>query len=150
MATTFRVALLREGAIVPHRAHADDAGFDLHWCPSPGVGEWTMPTGAVSAFGTGVSIELTRGWEAQIRPRSGLALRNHITVINAPGTIDAGYRGEIIVTLINHGRPYTLVAGQRIAQMVVMRVAEVELALVRYSHLTESMRGTRGFGSTGE
>jgi dUTP pyrophosphatase len=99
------------------------------------------------AVGTGLTIELPPGYEAQVRPRSGLALKHSISMLNAPGTIDPGYRGEIRVLLINHGRqPYTVHEGDRIAQLIVARYEAVEW---EESEIGESQRGTGGFGSSG-
>jgi dUTP pyrophosphatase len=97
---------------------------------------------------TGISIELPPNTEAQIRPRSGLALKHQITVLNTPGTIDEGYRGEIGVVLINHGSiSFKVLPGMRIAQMVIMPIIRVEIEEV--DSLSSSIRGTDGFGSTG-
>jgi dUTP pyrophosphatase len=97
---------------------------------------------------TGLMLQLNEGYEAQIRPRSGLALRHGVTVLNAPGTIDADYRGEIKVLLVNHGHePFVVSRGLRIAQMIIAPVVSVELVAV--SALDNSERGDGGFGSTG-
>ncbi len=97
---------------------------------------------------TGLAIALPEGFEAQIRPRSGLAVKFGITVLNSPGTIDSDYRGEIRVPLINHGRePFLIERGDRIAQMVITPVVQVGWSLV--GSLDETDRGTQGFGSTG-
>ena len=97
---------------------------------------------------TGIAIALEKGYEAQIRPRSGLALKNSITVLNTPGTIDCDYRGEICVILINHGKEDFIVSkGMRIAQMVISKYEQAEI--VEVSDLDETLRGKGGFGSTG-
>jgi dUTP pyrophosphatase len=97
---------------------------------------------------TGLVIELPRGFEAQIRPRSGLALRHGVTVLNSPGTIDADYRGEICVILANFGdKPFSIIRGERIAQIVFARVEHVEL--MAREELNQTVRGQNGFGSTG-
>jgi dUTP pyrophosphatase len=97
---------------------------------------------------TGLAIALPPGFEAQVRPRSGLAAKHGVTVLNAPGTVDADYRGEIFVPLINHGASaFTIRRGERIAQMVIARVAQAELVTV--TALTPTARGSGGFGSTG-
>jgi dUTP pyrophosphatase len=97
---------------------------------------------------TGLAIALPDGFEAQVRPRSGLAAKHGVTVLNAPGTVDADYRGEISVILINHGRiPFTIYRGERIAQMVIASVARAEFVPV--ATLPSSERGSGGFGSTG-
>ena len=98
---------------------------------------------------TGIALQLPEGYEAQVRPRSGLAVKHGITVLNAPGTIDADYRGEIMVLLVNHGsEPFVITRGMRIAQLVVAPVTRVELASV--DSLSATGRGADGFGSTGK
>ncbi|HCA40477.1 MAG TPA: dUTP diphosphatase [Aminobacterium sp.] len=110
--------------------------------------ELVLQPGGWGSVGTGLYIELPEGYEAQVRPRSGLALRSGVTVLNAPGTIDSDYRGEIRVILINHGEsPYHVKPGDRIAQMVLASVAQLEWEEV--SNLSLSQRGESGFGSTG-
>jgi dUTP pyrophosphatase len=97
---------------------------------------------------TGLSIALPEGYEAQVRPRSGLAAKHGVTVLNSPGTIDADYRGEVCVLLINHGpAPFTIRRGERIAQMVIAAVVRADLAVA--ASLTTTQRGSGGFGSTG-
>ena len=99
-------------------------------------------------IGTGLALELPRGFEGQVRPRSGLALRHGVTVANAPGTIDADYRGEVGVILINHGQePFEVTDGERIAQMVIARYERVTFTEV--ADLSVSERGAGGFGHTG-
>ena len=116
--------------------------MDLH-----AVEDVTLAPGAAQMVPTGLTIELPPGFEAQVRPRSGLALKHAITMPNAPGTIDPGYRGEIRVILLNLGRePYTIHAGDRIAQMIVARYEAVEWVEEK---LAESRRGAGGFGSSG-
>ena len=116
--------------------------MDLH-----AVEDVTLSPGAPQLVPTGLTIELPPGCEAQVRPRSGLALKHAITMPNAPGTIDPGYRGEIRVILLNLGRePYTIHAGDRIAQMIVARYEAVEWV---EETLAESRRGAGGFGSSG-
>jgi len=111
------------------------------------VEETTLEPGVPRLVPTGLTIELPSGYEAQVRPRSGLALRNAVTMPNAPGTVDPGYRGEIRVILLNLGRePYTIQAGDRIAQMIVARYEAVEWV---ECELAESQRGEGGFGSSG-
>lgn len=108
----------------------------------------TLAPGARLLVPTGLAIALPPGFEAQIRPRSGLAAKHGITVLNAPGTIDADYRGEVAVLLINHGdAPFTIRRGERIAQMVIAEVARAQLTAV--ITLSETARGSGGFGSTG-
>ena len=134
---------LNEEAIEPSYAHENDAGLDLF-----SVEEAVVPAGGSALVRTGVAIELPRGTEGQLRPLSGLALKNGITILNAPGTVDEGYRGEIGVVLINHGRGrFRVRRGMRIAQLVVARRLRVDV--VHVEELTSSERGTRGFGSSG-
>lgn len=104
--------------------------------------------GTIRRIPTGLSMELPAGYEAQIRPRSGLASNHGITLPNAPGTIDADYRGEILIPLINHGEaPYTITHGLRIAQMIIAPV--MQATVIEVDALDETERGHRGFGSTG-
>ena len=129
--------------LVPAKAHSDDAAFDLQ-----SRSDMTVPVGKSTLVPTGVFIELPVNYEAQIRPRSGLALKKNITLTNSPGTIDAGYRGEIGVIMFNHGpEEFVIKRGDRIAQMVITRLPEVELTVC--DALSESTRGSGGFGSTG-
>jgi dUTP pyrophosphatase len=110
--------------------------------------EVTIAPGQRALVGTGLAIALPRGFEAQVRPRSGLAAKHGVTVLNAPGTIDEDYRGEIKVILINHGdEPFVVKSGERIAQMVIAPVARV--TLVEADSLDGSTRGAGGFGHTG-
>nr|VFK14925.1 MAG: deoxyuridine 5'-triphosphate nucleotidohydrolase [Candidatus Kentron sp. LPFa]VFK24521.1 MAG: deoxyuridine 5'-triphosphate nucleotidohydrolase [Candidatus Kentron sp. LPFa] len=105
--------------------------------------------GKVALVGTGLSIELPPNTEAQVRPKSGLALKNNVTVLNTPGTVDEGYRGEVGVILINHGSaPFAIQKGMKIAQMVIKPVIRVEIAEMEI--LGDSRRGEGGFGSTGK
>lgn len=121
------------------------AGLDL--CAAM-EGELTLHPGDIVRIPCGFAMSLPEGWEAQIRPRSGLASRHGITLINSPGTIDADYRGEVQVPLVNHGsEPFTIERGTRIAQMVISRVPEVVIEEVE--SLEASDRGHGGFGSTG-
>ena len=130
-------------ARLPERAHPGDAGLDLF-----AAGDVDIPAGEARLVGTGLAIELPPGTEGQVRPRSGLALRHAVTVLNAPGTIDAGYRGEVGVLLVNHGRQaFRVRRGMKVAQLVVTPVVEVEV--IEAKTLPETSRGGRGFGSTG-
>jgi dUTP pyrophosphatase len=123
------------------------AGLDLSAASSPNA-DIVLQPGARALIPTGFAIELPRGYEAQIRPRSGLALNSGITVLNSPGTIDADYRGEIGVVLINLGtEPFFIKRGARIAQLVVAPVERV--SLIEKDRLDGSARGAGGFGSTG-
>ncbi|WP_243063101.1 dUTP diphosphatase [Humibacter sp. RRB41] len=128
----------------PRYAHDDDAGADL--CSSEAV---TLAPGERATVGTGVAIALPNGYAAFVVPRSGLAARHGITVVNSPGTVDAGYRGEIRVTLLNTDRtmPYAVAVGDRIAQLIVMPVTRAVFLPVDALPTTE--RGASGFGSTG-
>ena len=130
---------------LPRYQSAGAAGLDL--CADI-EGEWTLAPLARRAVPTGLAIALPEGHEAQVRPRSGLALRHGITCINAPGTIDSDYRGEIQVLLVNlSGEPYTLRRGERIAQLVVAPVSQAVLEEV--AELPTTARADGGFGSTG-
>lgn len=139
-----RLRRLRPDAIIPAYAHGsnEDAGMDL--CAVESV---TLEPGVAQLVPTGLTLEIPPGFEGQVRPRSGLALRHAISMPNAPGTIDPGYRGEVRVILINLGRePYTIHPGDRIAQLIVARYEAVEW---EESDLAESTRGSGGFGSSG-
>ena len=130
--------------MVPRYAHgpAEDAGMDLH-----SVEGVTLGPGETKLVPTGLAIELPPGYEAQIRPRSGLALKNSITLPNSPATIDPGYRGEIKVILHNLGRePFQIGPGERIAQMVIAKYEPIEW---EEGDLGDSLRGDGGFGSSG-
>jgi dUTP pyrophosphatase len=130
--------------MVPRYAHGpdEDAGMDLH-----SVASVTLGPGETKLVPTGLAIELPAGYEAQIRPRSGLALKYSITLPNSPATIDPGYRGEIRVILQNLGRePFQISPGERIAQMVIARYEAVEW---EEGELADSVRGEGGFGSSG-
>jgi len=129
---------------LPAYAREDDAGLDLY--AREGV---TLAPGARAAVGTGVAMALPDGYAGFVLPRSGLALRHGLSLVNTPGLIDAGYRGEIRVILINHDptTPVTLSRGDRIAQLVVQRVEQVDV--IEVDTLPESPRGSGGFGSTG-
>lgn len=134
---------LREGAHIPQKAHEDDAGFDLYASE-----DFLLKAHSFGCVPTAISMELPRGTEAQVRPRSGLSARHGITVLNAPGTIDAGYRGEVKVILINHGdNDFEITAGMRIAQLVISSV--INASFVEVSSLDRSDRGEGGFGSSG-
>jgi dUTP pyrophosphatase len=136
-----------EGLALPAYQTAHAAGLDL----VAAVGEQspvTLAPGERALVPTGLAIALPPGFEGQVRPRSGLALKHGITVLNAPGTIDADYRGEVGVVLINHGsEPFVVRRGERIAQLVVASVQRAELSVT--VALSETSRGTGGYGSTG-
>jgi dUTP pyrophosphatase len=130
---------------LPATASSGSAGFDLRAAVE---GECVLAPGERLLVPTGLALELPAGWEGQVRPRSGLALRHGIGMVNAPGTIDSDYRGEVGVLLINLGsEPFTLRRGDRIAQLVIARVEPVEWEEVET--LDGSARGEGGFGSTG-
>jgi dUTP pyrophosphatase len=134
-----------KGLALPRYATEASAGMDLAAAIAADI---VLAPGERRAVPTGLAIALPAGYEAQIRPRSGLALRHGVTVLNSPGTIDADYRGEIQIILINLGaEPVTLTRGQRIAQLVLAPVAR--LAWQEVSALPASVRGSGGFGSTG-
>lgn len=138
-----KVKLLSETSQLPQYAHEGDAGLDLF-----STAKVTVQPGESALISTGISIQLPPETEAQIRPRSGLALKHQVTVLNTPGTIDQGYRGEIGVILINHGKfPFQVEIGMKIAQMVIKPVLSVKVKNVE--ELDETDRGTGGFGSTG-
>lgn len=130
-------------AILPSYAHPGDAGLDLFADRAA-----SLEPGETKLIGTGISIELPEGTEGQVRPRSGLALKHSVTVLNSPGTIDRGYRGEVGVILINHGpRRFDVEPGMKIAQLVVAACLTAEV--VEAGDLSNSSRGHGGFGSTG-
>ena len=130
---------------LPAAHSAAAAGVDLAAAVDA---QLTIPPGGRALVPTGFAIALPPGHEGQVRPRSGLAVKHGVTVLNAPGTIDADYRGEVKVALINHGaEPFAVTRGMRIAQLVVAKVSAV--ALVEVAELDETTRGSDGFGSTG-
>ncbi len=131
--------------LAPKQAHFDDAGYDLRSRENI-----VLAPGQRALVKTGLFLQLPHGYEAQVRPRSGLAYKHGITVVNSPGTVDAGYRGEVGVILLNtdQSEAFEIVRGERIAQMVIQRLPEVELVMV--DALDDSLRGEGGFGSTGK
>ncbi|SMC21156.1 deoxyuridine 5'-triphosphate nucleotidohydrolase [Clostridium acidisoli DSM 12555] len=132
-----------EKAIIPFYAHKGDAGMDLF-----SIEEVLISPGEIKLIHTGIKLQLPLNTEAQIRPRSGLALKNGITVLNTPGTIDEPYRGEIGIILINHGKkPFLVEEKMKIAQMVIKPTISVEIEEVK--ELSNTDRGEGGFGSTG-
>jgi dUTP pyrophosphatase len=136
-----------EGLALPAYQSAHAAGLDL-LAAVPESAPMTIAPGKHALVPTGLSIALPPGYEAQVRPRSGLAAKHGVTVLNAPGTIDADYRGEISVILINHGEaPFQIRRGERIAQMVIASVVRADL--VPAASLSATDRGDGGFGSTG-
>ena len=135
-----------DGLQMPHYATKQSAGLDL---PAAIEGDIVIKAGEAKIIPTGIAIALPAGCEAQIRPRSGLAAKHSITVLNSPGTIDADYRGEVKAILINHStEDFTITRGMRIAQMVIAKYEHVQFDEVQ--SLEETERGTSGFGSTGK
>ena len=148
-AIKIKIKRLAHGTDLPIPAYqtADAAGLDLV-AALPASEERTLAPGAYAVIPTGLTLELPRGTEAQVRPRSGLAAKYGVTVLNSPGTIDADYRGEVGVILINHGKdPFVIRRGDRIAQMVIGMVAQARI--VERKTLSATKRGAGGFGSTG-
>ena len=136
-----------EGLALPAYQTTHAAGLDL-LAAVPADAPLVLAPGKHSMVPTGLTIALPEGYEAQVRPRSGLAAKHGVTVLNAPGTVDADYRGEIAVLLINHGpEPFTIRRGERIAQMVIAPVARADFVSV--TALSSTDRGAGGFGSTG-
>jgi dUTP pyrophosphatase len=136
-----------QGLALPAYQSADAAGLDLLAAVPEGT-PMVLAPGKYALIPTGLTIALPPGYEAQVRPRSGLAAKHGVTVLNAPGTVDADYRGEISVILINHGdAPFPIRRGERIAQMVIASVTRAEL--VAAASLSATDRGSGGFGSTG-
>lgn len=139
-----RVTRLRDDALLPARAHRGDAGLDLSACE-----EVTIEPGERALVSTGLAVEIPEDHAGIVAPRSGLALRHGISIVNTPGVIDAGYRGEVRVILLNTDRreAFTVEPGMRIAQLLVMPVTPVEV--IEVTGLTETARGAGGFGSSG-
>jgi dUTP pyrophosphatase len=137
------ITRLRADAVLPKRAYAGDAGLDLSACERV-----TLAPGERATVPTGLAVAIPEGHAGLVQPRSGLAARHGITIVNAPGLVDAGYRGELKVVLLNTdaAEPFTVEPGMRIAQLVVVAVPAVEL--VEMAELPESERGVRGFGSS--
>jgi dUTP pyrophosphatase len=137
------VRRLRDDAVLPKQAYEGDAGFDLSACERA-----VLEPGARAVVGTGIAVEIPEGYAGFVQPRSGLAARYGVGVVNSPGLIDPGYRGEIRVVLLNTDRdePFTVEPGMRIAQLVVAPVASVRL--IEAEELAASERGRRGFGSS--
>jgi dUTP pyrophosphatase len=134
---------LREDAVLPERAYAGDAGLDLAACERHELGP-----GERASVGTGLAVAIPEGYAGFVQPRSGLAARHGITIVNTPGLVDSGYRGELRVILLNTDarEPFVVEPGMRIAQLVVLPVPELELTEV--DELPASERGVRGFGSS--
>jgi len=138
------VRRLREEAVVPERAYPGDAGLDLVACEP-----CTLGPGERAIVATGIAVAIPGGYAGFVQPRSGLARRHGVSIVNAPGLIDSGYRGELQVTLLNTDleRVFAVEPGMRIAQLVIVPVPDVEL--VEVAELPDSTRGTAGFGSSG-
>lgn len=144
MEYNLKIKLIDDEAKLPYRANEGDAGMDLF-----SIEEKIIHTGEAELVRTGIQIELPKGTEAQIRPRSGLALKHSITVLNSPGTIDEGYRGEIKIILINHGKKdFKVEKHMRIAQMIIAPVLPVNLEQTEV--LSNTKRDKGGFGSSGK
>ncbi len=141
---SLRFTRLSDGATPPSRAHEGDAGYDLHAAESASLGP-----GERAAVGTGIAVAIPDGHAGLVLPRSGLALEHGIALVNAPGLIDAGYRGELRVLLLNTDRDHSfdVQPGARIAQLVLVRVETPELEEIE--GFEETARGVGGFGSTG-
>ena len=138
-----QICRLRPEAVIPERAYSGDAGLDLAACDRT-----CLAPGARATIGTGLAVAIPAGCAGFVQPRSGLASRHGIALVNSPGLIDSGYRGEIRVVVLNTDRDnsFTIEPGMRIAQLVIMRLPEIEL--VEVEELPESVRGVRGFGSS--
>jgi len=134
---------LRDDAVLPDRAYSGDAGLDLAACERV-----ELAPGQRSLVGTGLAVAIPEGYAGYVQPRSGLAARHGLTIVNSPGLVDSGYRGELRVVLLNTDSRETFVVepGMRIAQLVILPVPEVEPVVV--DELPESERGVRGFGSS--
>jgi dUTP pyrophosphatase len=140
----FKVKKLKENAIIPKYANPGDAGMDFF-----STEKYFLKSGERTLVSTGIQVEFPHGYELQIRPRSGLALKKGISLVNTPGTIDAGYRGEIGIIIINHGKEdFEINPGDKIAQGVLNKVEFADIEEV--SELGESERGSGGFGSSGK
>ena len=138
------ILIVADPEFVPVYAHPGDAGADLRSREAK-----VLPAGERATFATGVSIAIPNGYVALVHPRSGLAAKHGITVLNAPGTVDAGYRGEIAVTLLNtSNEDFSVEVGDRIAQIVFQKFETAEFVAV--TELPETHRGSGGFGSTGK
>lgn len=147
MTETIKIlTLLEEGVELPHYASHGAAGADIR---ANIKGDVILEPGQTKLIPTGIRVEIPQGYEIQIRPRSGLAAKNSVTVLNTPGTIDSDYRGEIHVIMINHGREnFVVTPGMRVAQMVVAKVTLGFFVLVENA-LSSTARGEGGFGHTG-
>jgi dUTP pyrophosphatase len=141
---TVRVKRLSPDARMPQAARSGDAAYDIYSSI-----DYELNPGERYAIPTGIAIEIPEGFEGQVRPRSGLAIEEGVTVLNTPGTIDSGYRGEVKTIMINLGtRPFRITKGMRISQLAIRRVPAVEF--VEAHELSDTERGEGGFGSTGK
>ena len=139
-----KVKILNQDAIIPKYQTEEAAGFDLH-----SIEEKTVKAGEREVIKTGLAVALPKGYELQVRPRSGLALKNGITVLNTPGTVDSDYRGELMVILFNTSKEdFAVKKGERIAQAIIKEILQADFAVVEELDSTE--RGVGGFGSTGK
>jgi dUTP pyrophosphatase len=139
-----KVKILNPDAIIPKYQTEEAAGFDLH-----SIEEKTVKAGEREVIKTGLAVALPKGYELQVRPRSGLALKNGITVLNTPGTVDSDYRGELMVILFNTSKEdFAVKKGERIAQAIIKEILQADFAVVEELDSTE--RGIGGFGSTGK
>lgn len=138
-----KIKKLHQDAIVPQYQTQGSAGFDLH-----AIEKYVLKAGSITLIKTGLAMEIDSGFELQIRPRSGLALKNQITVLNSPGTIDSDYRGEIMVILYNHSQQdFVVNKGDRIAQGVIAKYERADFEVCM--QLSDTQRGSGGFGSSG-
>ncbi|MBU3941926.1 MAG: dUTP diphosphatase [Nanoarchaeota archaeon] len=138
-----KIKKIKESAILPHYAHDGDAGVDLY-----STEDYVLKPGQRVLVSTGLSMAILKGYEGQVRPKSGLALKHGITTCNSPGTIDSGYRGEMGVIAINHGaEEFKIEKGTKIAQMIFNKVEKAEFEEVE--EIDNTKRGEKGFGSTG-
>ena len=134
---------LHPDAVIPKAARRGDVAFDLY-----SVIDYKLEPGERYAVPTGIAVEIPQGYEGQVRPRSGLAMRDGITVLNTPGTIDSGYRGEVKTIIMNHGTtPFKITKGMRISQLAIRPVPDVQF--IEVDELSDTERGEGGFGSTG-
>jgi dUTP pyrophosphatase len=146
--TTLPIRRISPRAALPAYQTAGAAGMDLSACLPENIDAITIAPGRILPVPTGIAIAVPPGFEAQVRPRSGLATKHGVTLPNSPGTIDCDYRGEVIVPLINLGQePFVVTHGMRVAQMVIAPVTRV--AIQEVASLDDTARGTGGFGSTG-
>ena len=135
---------MRDGAVVPARAYAGDAGMDLSACERV-----ELAPGARALVPTGLAVAIPEGYAGYVQPRSGLAAKHGISIVNTPGLVDSGYRGELLVNLVNHdpAEPFVVEPGMRIAQLVILEIPDVDL--VEVNELPDTDRAARGFGSSG-